>query len=70
LFAVKEAVYKAVFPLDGTFLEHHDVEVDAAASRAVVRGGRMVSIRYSVTTSIVALAFVPRPAAAVASGTR
>ena len=29
LFAVKEAVYKAVYPLDGVFLEHHDVEVNS-----------------------------------------
>ena len=27
LFAAKEAVYKAVYPLDRTFLDHHDVEV-------------------------------------------
>src|SRR5689334_10928161 len=27
LFSIKEAVYKAVYPLDRTFLDHHDVEV-------------------------------------------
>ena len=27
LFCMKEAVYKATNPIDGVFLEHHDVEV-------------------------------------------
>ena len=27
LFSIKEAIYKAVYPLDRTFLDHHDVEV-------------------------------------------
>ena len=40
LFAIKEAVYKAVHPLDGVFLEHHDVEVNLVAGTAAVRGGR------------------------------
>ncbi len=61
LFAVKEAVYKAVYPLDWTFLDHHDVEVSLAAGTAVVRNGRTVSFRYSVATHIVAVAFVPVP---------
>jgi 4'-phosphopantetheinyl transferase EntD len=59
LFSVKEAVYKAVYPLDGTFLDHHDVEVDFAAGQAVVRSGRRVTFRCSISTSIVSLAFIP-----------
>jgi 4'-phosphopantetheinyl transferase EntD len=63
LFSVKEAVYKAVYPLDGTFLDHHDVEVDLQAGVAVVRNGRTVRFRYCVATHIVALAFIPAPPA-------
>jgi 4'-phosphopantetheinyl transferase EntD len=58
LFVVKEAVYKAVHPLDGQFLEHHDVEVDVLRGIASVRGGRLVPFRYCVATHIVALAYV------------
>ncbi len=61
LFAVKEAVYKAVYPLDRTFLDHHDVEVDFGSGTAVVRSGRTVSFRYCVATHIVALAFIAAP---------
>lgn len=59
LFSVKEAIYKAVYPLDGTFLDHHDVEVSLSSGAAVVRNGRTVSFRYGVTTHIVVLAFIP-----------
>src|SRR5580700_7554177 len=40
LFAAKEAVYKAVQPLDHVFLDHHDVEIDFATQKATVRNGR------------------------------
>jgi 4'-phosphopantetheinyl transferase EntD len=63
LFSVKEAIYKAVYPLDRTFLDHHDVEVNLAACTAAVRNGRIVSFRYGVATHIVALAFIPAPGA-------
>jgi 4'-phosphopantetheinyl transferase EntD len=59
LFSVKEAIYKAVFPLDRIFLDHHDVEVDFETATAVVRYGRMVNFRHNVTSQIVTLAFVP-----------
>jgi 4'-phosphopantetheinyl transferase EntD len=61
LFSIKEAVYKAVYPLDRTFLDHHDVEVSLSAGTAVVRAGRIVPFRYYVAAHIVALAFVPVP---------
>jgi len=57
LFAAKEAVYKAVYPLDRTFLEFHDIEVDLAAGRAVTRTGRVLALRTSVSSHVVALAF-------------
>lgn len=58
LFAVKEAVYKSLYPLDRTFLEHHDVEVNFAACTATTRTGRTVRFRYGLSSHIVALAFV------------
>ena len=59
LFVAKEAVYKAVYPLDQTFLEHHDVEVSLADRRARVRNGRVVELRFGLASHIVALAFLP-----------
>jgi 4'-phosphopantetheinyl transferase EntD len=59
LFVAKEAVYKAIHPLDQTFLEHHDVEVNLSERKAVVRGGRVVELRFSISAHhLVALAFL------------
>jgi 4'-phosphopantetheinyl transferase EntD len=58
LFAIKEAVYKSAYPLDGTFLEHHDVEVNLAAGVAAIRTGRTVRFRHSLFPRIVVLAFI------------
>jgi 4'-phosphopantetheinyl transferase EntD len=58
LFAAKEAVYKAVYPIDGNFLDHHDVRVDLADRKAIVRGGRVVQLRFCISTHIVVLAFL------------
>jgi 4'-phosphopantetheinyl transferase EntD len=58
LFSIKEAVYKAVYPLDGRFLDHHDVEVNVAAGTARVRDGREVRFRHCAATHIVVLAFI------------
>lgn len=58
LFSVKESVYKAVYPLDRTFLDHHDVEVNLQAGIATVRGGRAVPFRRWLGPHIVTLAFV------------
>jgi 4'-phosphopantetheinyl transferase EntD len=52
-------VYKAIHPLDQTFLEHHDVEVNLSERKAVVRGGRVVELRFSISAHhLVALAFL------------
>jgi 4'-phosphopantetheinyl transferase EntD len=59
LFAAKEAVYKAVYPLDQMFLEHHDVQINLASRKAIVRNGRIVEIRLSVSAHFLALAFLP-----------
>jgi 4'-phosphopantetheinyl transferase EntD len=65
LFSIKEAIYKAVYPLDRTFLDHHDVEVSLADGTAVVRHGRVVRFRHCAAGHIVALAFIPVPGSAV-----
>ena len=56
LFAAKEAVYKAQFPLDRRFLEFHDIEVDFARGQAATRSGRIVAIRYAIASRITVLA--------------
>src|SRR5215813_4933840 len=59
LFVIKEAVYKAVYPLDRVFLNHHDVEVDIRTRTATTCTGRVVEFRYCLSSHIVAVAFVP-----------
>ena len=56
LFAAKEAVYKAVYPLDRVFLEFHDIEVDLAAGKALTRAGRALTLRACISSHVVALA--------------
>lgn len=56
LFAAKEAVYKAVHPLDGVFLEFHDIEVDLAGRKATTRTGRVVALRHSISSHVLVLA--------------
>lgn len=62
LFAAKEAVYKALYPRDRVFLEYHDIEVDLAAGKAVVRNGPVLELRFCRASHVVVLAFA-RPAA-------
>jgi 4'-phosphopantetheinyl transferase EntD len=58
LFAAKEAVYKAVYPLDRVFLEFRDIEVDLAGRRAVTRTGRPVALRYCTSSRVVVVALI------------
>ena len=57
LFAAKEAVYKAVYPLDQTFLEHHDVQVDFVHRHATVRNGRNVELQFCISSHLLVVAF-------------
>ncbi|PBB23427.1 MULTISPECIES: 4'-phosphopantetheinyl transferase superfamily protein [unclassified Mesorhizobium] len=57
LFAAKEAVYKAAFPLDRQVLGYEDIAVDLDAGRATTKTGRMVSLAYCVAPRVVVLAF-------------
>ena len=58
LFSIKEAIYKAVYPLDGVFLDHHDVEVTLTMA---LRGpaGAAGSLPLLSCGHIVVLAFIP-----------
>jgi 4'-phosphopantetheinyl transferase EntD len=58
LFSAKEAVYKALHPLDGTFLDHHDVQIDFSRRKGIVRTGRTVELRFCVSTHLIAVAFI------------
>jgi len=57
LFAVKEAVYKAAYPIDGTFLEFHDITVDLAGRKAVSKNGRVFTLHWCAGSHVVVLAF-------------
>jgi 4'-phosphopantetheinyl transferase EntD len=58
LFSAKEAVYKAVYPLDRVFLEFGDIEVDLAACTATTQTGRTLTLRWSIASRIVTLALI------------
>ncbi|MBK5957442.1 hypothetical protein CCR97_04355 [Rhodoplanes elegans] len=58
LFAAKEAVYKAMHPLDGVFLDFHDIVVDLAARTAVVPSGRILDLAVCRAPRIVVLALL------------
>jgi 4'-phosphopantetheinyl transferase EntD len=58
LFAAKEAVYKAVYPLDRQVLGYEDIAVDLKAGRATTTTGRSAGIAYRIAPRVVVLAFV------------
>ena len=60
-FVIKEAVYKAVNPMDGVFLDFHDVIVDLASDRARTRTGHMVTFAATAAPRLVAVAHCPPP---------
>jgi 4'-phosphopantetheinyl transferase EntD len=61
IFVLKEAVYKAVHPVDEIFLEHHDIEIDPSLRLARVCYGRAVELRSWLSTHIVGIAFWRNP---------
>lgn len=58
LFSVKEAVYKAVYPLDHEMLDFADIAVDLSTGRAATSTGRRADVSYCVQSHIVAFARV------------
>lgn len=61
LFTLKEAVYKAAFPLDGQVLGFEDIAVDFDRAEAVTSTGHRAGLRFAVTSRILALAYTTRP---------
>jgi 4'-phosphopantetheinyl transferase EntD len=59
IFCAKEAVYKAINPLDGSPLEYEDIAVDLAARRARLRDGRTLMLEWSAGEHIVVAAWLP-----------
>jgi 4'-phosphopantetheinyl transferase EntD len=57
LFSIKEAVFKAAFPVDGRMLDFQDVRVDFANGSAVTVYGRTLSWRSCRAARIFAVAW-------------
>jgi 4'-phosphopantetheinyl transferase EntD len=60
LFAIKEAVYKAAYPLDHEFLDFHDIEVDLASRLATTRTGRTLTLHWYISSHVLAVATVQK----------
>lgn len=59
VFAAKEAVYKAVHPLDGVILNYDDIAVDLTASSATTRTDHLARLFFCISPRVVALATIP-----------
>lgn len=57
LFSIKEAVFKAVYPLDGRFLDFHEVAVARPARTAKTGYGRVVHWRVITVPRVLAIAW-------------
>lgn len=64
VFAAKEAVYKACYPLDGAFLNYHDVYVSLRDGSAATSTGRIAKIVWCSSPRIVVLAIIQHGATA------
>ncbi|EMG51507.1 MULTISPECIES: 4'-phosphopantetheinyl transferase family protein [Brucella] len=58
LFCAKEAVYKAVFPLDYVMLDYEDICVDLVQGFAETKMGRGVELLYTLNSRISVLAYI------------
>jgi 4'-phosphopantetheinyl transferase EntD len=56
VFVAKEAVYKAIHPLDGTPLEYADIEIALGEGRATLRDGRRLQLVTSSGERLAAVA--------------
>ena len=70
LFVAKEAVFKAVYPGDGIFLDYKDIEVDLERLEARTSYGRKVRIEVAVASHVLALAYQEGERAAQPCSTR
>ncbi len=60
LFVAKEAVFKATFPLDGAWLDFHDIDVDFDLGIATVSSGRRIRLVCWHSAHLVMLAWIDR----------
>jgi 4'-phosphopantetheinyl transferase EntD len=60
LFVIKEAVYKAAYPLDHKFLDFHDIDVDLAGRLATTRAGLTLEIHWCVFSRVLVVAKVQK----------
>ena len=60
IFAAKEAVYKALNPLDGSWLEFHDVRVSLADGEATLADGRRLRLFMLNGARLIAVALADR----------
>jgi len=58
VFVAKEAVYKAIHPLDGSWLDFPDIEIRLADRTATLRDGRKLRIIPFAGERLIAVAFV------------
>jgi len=58
LFCAKEAVYKAVFPLDHVMLNYEDICVDLVKGRAETKTGRSVQLIAALNSRVWVLAYL------------
>jgi 4'-phosphopantetheinyl transferase EntD len=58
LFSAKEAVYKAVYSLDGVILNYEDIAVNLNTGHAMTTTGRTATLTYCIAPRIVVLALV------------
>lgn len=58
LFSMKEAVYKAVNPLTGRFLEFSEIEIDLERGIAYIANGPALAVRYIASQRILSCAFL------------
>jgi 4'-phosphopantetheinyl transferase EntD len=67
LFVCKEAVYKAIHPIDGTPLEFLDIAIEPDIRAALLRDGRRLRLEALSGLRLVAVAFIPASASKSAS---
>jgi len=58
LFVIKEAVYKAAYPLDHKFLDFHEIQVDPTGRIAMTSTGRTFTLQWCISSHIIAVATV------------
>jgi 4'-phosphopantetheinyl transferase EntD len=60
LFVIKEAVYKAAYPLDHEFLDFHGIDVDLASRLATTTTGRTFALHWCVLSYMLVVATVQK----------